>query len=278
MIKTSATAFTAIALCMAGSTAAPAFAQDAAEQVAEQASPIVTPMEVAAEAPMETPAQTPALTAVEAAPKPCELHVWPTENYLGIKMGLLSGFGIVGALADQEANKGKVTTVKDLMREYLGPQVQLQELDKLDYLEKLKLPAADYEVILHDPTPWNEDLKDNPALKAETKALNRKLKNGERITDSTNPCYAELITTHIFYHKAMMYGSNLFTGWIFHKYDGDRLVIKGKGQVKNPLEVFPPKEEADVEAAQAELRNAYSLDFTEWVEKKSGVYPKKRRR
>jgi hypothetical protein len=33
-----------------------------------------------------------------------------------------------------------------------------------------------------------------------------------------HPCYAELITTHIFYHKAMMYGSNLFTGWIYREF------------------------------------------------------------
>ncbi|MEE1876617.1 hypothetical protein [Altererythrobacter litoralis] len=47
----------------------PAIAQDAPEP--------------AANAEME------ATTAAEA--KPCELHVWPTENYIGIKMGLIVG-------------------------------------------------------------------------------------------------------------------------------------------------------------------------------------------
>jgi hypothetical protein len=40
------------------------------------------------------------------------------------------------------------------------------------------------------------------------------------------------------------------------------------GQVKNPLEYFPPKTEADVEKAKVELRDAYSKDFAEYVDKK----------
>lgn len=212
-----------------------------------------------------------AVTATAEAAPACELHVWPTENYLGVKMGLFSGFGIIGALADQAGHAKGVRTVKDLMREYLGPEVQLEELQKLDYLAKLGLDASQYEVIVEKPTPWNEDLKGNPELKAEVKALNQKIKDGKRLTDSTNPCYAELITTHIFYHKAMMYGSNLFTGWQWRQFDGAKLVAEGKGQVKNPLEEFPPKDETMIEPAKVELRDAYAKDFAEWVQKKSGT-------
>lgn len=240
---------------------------------------------IAQEATQESVVETEAASSPEAGPqvlasppmptsapvdKPCELHVWPTENYLGIKMGLLSGFGALGALADMASNKGKVTTIKDLMREYLGPQVQMEELEKLDYMAQLGLDSDRYEVIVHEPTPFNEDLKDNPELKASVKEFNRKLKKDERVSDSTKACYAELVTTHIFYHKAMMYGSNLFTGWIYREFDGDAVIREGKGQVKNPLEEFPPKEEAMIETAQLELRDAYAKDFSEWVVKKSG--------
>jgi hypothetical protein len=207
-------------------------------------------------------------SAAPAAAPDCELRVWPTENYIGVKMGLLSGFGVVGALVDQAGHAKGVRTVKDLMRDYLGPEVQLAELDRLDYRKQLGL-GANYRVIVEKPTPFNEDLKDNPALKAEVKALNKRLKEGKRLTDSTTPCYAELITTHIFYHKAMMYGSNLFTGWVIRHFDGPALRSEGKGQVKNPLEVSPPKNESMVEAAKAELRDAYAKDFSEWVQKKA---------
>jgi len=221
------------------------------------------------EAPVEALAASDSATepAVEPA-KPCELHVWPTENYIGVKMGLFSGFGLVGAAIDQAGHAQGVKTVKDLMREYLGPQVQLGELDRLEFVGLLGLDPDKYDVIVQQPTPWNEDLKNNPELKAEVKAFNKKLKGGERLTESDNACYAELVTTHIFYHKAMMYGSNLFTGWVFRQFDGKNVTREGTGQVKNPLEHFPPTDETMIEAAQAELRDAYSKDFTEYVEKK----------
>jgi hypothetical protein len=197
----------------------------------------------------------------------CELYVWPTENYVGINTGLLSGFGIVGAVADIAAHDGRVKNVKDLMRANLGPDVQMAELAKLDLQKSLKL--ADYKIVVQPATPFNEDVKTDPALKAKVKSMNAKLKSGHRLSDSTHPCYAELITTHIFYHKAMMYGSNLFTGWIYRDF-GDKPITtkRAAGQVKNPLEAFPPKTPDAVAAAQAELRNAYSLDFAEFVMKK----------
>ncbi len=232
------------------------------------------------------PVAEPTMIAEPAAPEPvyktasdgstCELHVWPTENYLGIQMGLLSGFGLVGALADGEVHKGRVKTVKDLMREYLGPDVQMQELEKLEFAKSLGLDG--YKIIVQEPTPWNEDLKDNPELKAQVKEMNKTMKAGLRLSDSSAPCYAELVTTHIFYHKAMMYGSNLFTGWQFREFaEGkEKAVFTGKGQVKNPLEEFPPKSEDMIETAKLELRDAYAKDFTEYVEKK--VMKKKNRK
>ena len=216
-------------------------------------------------------------TAQEAAPvvpepqagpaAKCELHVWPTENYIGINMGLLSGFGIVGAVADVEAHKGRVQTVKDLMREYLGPDVQMAELNRLGIEKTLKL--SDYRIVVQPPTPFNEDVKGNPELKVKVKAMNARIKAGKRLSDSTHPCYAELVTTHIFYHKAMMYGSNLFIGWIYREFGDKPIATKtATGQVKNPLEEFPPKAADKIEAAKAELRDAYAKDFVEYVAKK----------
>ena len=257
--------------------AAPAVAQDeeavevatevaaVAKDVAEQADETADVISATSEA-VETAA--PAMEEPVVAPKPCELHVWPTENYLGMKMGLLSGFGAIGALIDHEAGKGKVTTIKDLMRDYLGPEMQMSQLESLDYVSMLGLDPDKYEVILQEPTPWSEDLKEDPELKAKTKAFNKRLKSSERVTDSENACYAELIATHIFYHKAMMYGSNLFAGWVFREDQGGKMVTLGKGQVKNPLEEFPPKDETMIEIAQAELRDAYSKDWSEYIEKK----------
>lgn len=212
------------------------------------------------------PAPLAAAVPTEGTAK-CELHVWPTENYIGIQMGLLSGFGIVGAVADAAAHDGRVKTVKDLMREYLGPDVQMEELNKLGIQKTLQL--QDHKIIVEAPTPFNEDIKTNPNLKAKVKAMNAKIKAGERLSDSKHPCYAELVTTHIFYHKAMMYGSNLFIGWIYREFgDKPKAIKTSTGQVKNPLENFPPKTPEMVDAAKAELRDAYAKDFVEYVAKK----------
>jgi len=243
----------------------PALAQNTLEsmEIAAEA----TQAEAAAEAETPSTPAAPQMNYTKAADgSVCELHVWPTENYLGINMGLLSGFGIVGALADQAAHDGRVKTVKGLMAEYLGPDVQMEELNKIGIAQTLKLDG--YQIILEEPTPFNEDLKKDPELKAKTKAMNARIKGKQRLSDSTAPCYAELVTTHIFYHKAMMYGSNLFTGWIYREFDGQKETMVGKGQVKNPLENFPPKTEDMIEPAKLELRDAYAKDFSEYVEKK----------
>lgn len=223
------------------------------------------------------PAAAQDMTAAEAE-MPCELHVWPTENYIGINTGLLSGFGALGALADMAAHDGRVKTVKDLMRDYLGPEVQMEELNKIGIAQTLKLEG--YRIVVHEPTPFNEDLKGNPELKAKVKAMNARIKAKQRLSDSTHPCYAELITTMIFYHKAMMYGSNLFTGWIYREFGDKPLATRtATGAVKNPLENFPPKTPEMVEAAKLELRDAFAKDFLEYVDKKvmkTAAKPKKR--
>lgn len=210
--------------------------------------------------------------AAETAPAPpagteaCELHVFPTENYIGFNSGLLTGFGPVGAVADMEAHKGKVATVKDLMKDYLGPEIQLAELEKVNYLAKLGV--ANYRVIIEPPTPSGEAVKADPALKAKIKALNADLKAGKRITSSTNPCYAEFLLVSIFYFKAMMYGSNLLVGTQFRDFSKGGAPVISIGAVKNPLEKFPPKTADMVEPAKAELRDAFAKDFLEWTEKK----------
>jgi hypothetical protein len=234
-----------------------ALAQDAAA-VAAPASP---PAPVAQMAPVAVAAPAPSASL-------CELHVWPTNNYLGMNTGLLSGFGLVGALADVAAHKDKVKTVKDLMRDYLGPDIQMEELNRIGLLSSLGLPA-DTRIVLEEPTPFNEELKTNPALKAKVKEMNATFKAGKRLSASQSPCYSELVTNFIFYQKAMMYGSNLFTFYNFRNF-GDKpvMTLTSSGMVKNPLENFPPKTPEMVDAAKTELRNAYVLNYREWLLKK----------
>ncbi|HEX7783902.1 MAG TPA: hypothetical protein VF509_13920 [Sphingobium sp.] len=198
----------------------------------------------------------------------CELHVFPTENYLGFNSGLLIGFGAIGAAIDSASHKNRVMTVTDLMKGYLGPDMQIQELTKIGIAKTLKL-SADYRVIVEAPTPSHEDAKRDPAIKAQAKKFNADVKAGKRLTGSTNPCYAELILTNLFYHKAMMYGSNLFVPIMFRDFGNGRTTpVTSTGSVKNPLEYFPPKTPDMVALAKTELRDAFAKDFVEWSQKK----------
>lgn len=131
----------------------------------------------------------------------CELHIWPTENYIGVNTGVLSGFGIIGTLADRGAHKNRVASVKEYMREYLGPDVQMDDLRKANVAATLGL--AGYRIVVEAPMPSKEDMKKGPAVKALAKAMDAKLKSGQRLSTSTAPCYAELVGTNIFYHKAV---------------------------------------------------------------------------
>ncbi len=214
------------------------------------------------------PAAAQAQEAAAPAAPVCELHVWPTETYIGINMGLLSGLGPIGAVADMEAHKDRVATVKDLMKGWLGPDIQMEELVKADY--KARLGVAGHQVIMHPALPTPEEAKADPAVAAQRKQIAAQIKGGQRLSDSKAACYAELMVDYIFYFKAMMYGSNLFTNWIFRDFGptGVKVVRMGNGQVKNPLEQFPPKTPDLIPAAKAELRDAYAKDFAEYVAKK----------
>ena len=226
---------------------------------------------VEAEVAGETTAAT--SLAIKAAPanKPCELHVWPTENYIVGNGHIMSGYGgALGALASEIGEKRSLT-VEDLVRDTLAPEAQMQELEKLAYMSQLELASDEYEVILQEPTPSINSRKENPEIKAWVKTNERKIKDGERITDSTTPCYAEFITTHIFFQKALMSGWSFHTGWTFRKFDGDEIILEGMGHVGNRIKKFPPKEEAMIDTARADLRDVYARNFAEWLEKKSGL-------
>lgn len=206
--------------------------------------------------------------ARESTAAPCELHVFPTENYIGINTGLLSGFGALGAVADMAAHKDRVATTTDLMKDYLGPEIQVEELNRQDLVRSLGL-AGEYRVIVEAPMPSHEDVKRDPAVEARAKAINADIKAGRRLTASTNTCYAEFIVFNIFYHKAAMYGSNLFVPITLRDYgNGLARPVVSAGAVKNPLEDFPPKTPEMVDAAKVELRSAFAKDFVEWTQKK----------
>ncbi|MDB5673254.1 MAG: hypothetical protein JWM65_236 [Sphingomonas bacterium] len=189
--------------------------------------------------------------AVAAAPQPtpaCELHIFPTLEGQAMTTGWLSGFGIVGAIAEASANKDRNVSEAEYLKEALGPRLQIAALKSLDVVAALKLPPS--QVIFETPIADR-----NITTKADT-----------RLSSSTADCYAELIVTQNFYTKRAIYGRSLNNRFIFKDFRGGKAkakLVKGRGG--NGLSHFPPKTTDETEAAELDLRTAFAANFNEFA-------------
>lgn len=209
------------------------------------------------------------LASGTAQAQTCELHIWPSEKYEGVQAGgfILMG-GVLGGVLNHLATKDKVATVKDLMHDDLAPEAQVDVLRGADVAGTLGLTG--YTIVVEPAVPSDAAAKADPAVKAALRAMDAKLRKGERLSAATTPCYAELVGGDLLYAKKPMWGTNLFAKWTFRDFgrDGAARPRSFPGQVKNPLAVFPAKTPDQVEAARADLRDAYAKGFVEYVAKK----------
>jgi len=239
----------AIAVAAAAICTVPASAQDSAAPSAAEAAPAATPEAAPIAAPAPAPVQT-------AAPAPsCELHIFPTLEGQAITTTMLSGFGIVGAIADAAQNKDRNISEAEYLKEALGPRLQIEALKSVDLVSNLKLQPS--QIIYETP------IADR---KITTKAQSR-------LSSSTAPCYVELIVTQNFYKKAAIYGRSLNNRFILKDFRGGKSkaeLVKGRGG--NGLAHFPPKTTDETEVAEKELREVFAKNFTEFA---AGVHAAK---
>lgn len=189
-----------------------------------------------------------AVVETDAAAEPaCELHVFPTLEGQAMTTGLLSGFGVVGAVADAAKNKNRNVGDAEYLKETLGPAFQVDALKTIDLVSALKLPPS--QIIYETP------IADR---KITTKATNR-------LSASTAPCYAELLVTQNFYTKKAIYGRSLNNRFIFKDFrDGKAKAELVKGRGGNGLSHFPPKTEDERPIAEGELRDVFVKNFVEF--------------
>lgn len=235
-------AVAATALC-----AAPAVAQETPTAPETSAAP-------APAAPAEAPAAPVAAAAPVTAPTPtCELHVFPTVEGKAMTTTMLSGFGIIGAVADASMNKDRNISEAEYLKEALGPRLQIEALKSIDLVANLKLQPS--QIIYETPIADR-----NITTKAQS-----------RLSSSTAPCYAELIITQNFYTKKAIYGRSLNNRFIFKDFRGGKTqaeLVKGRGG--NGLSHFPPKTTGETEVAEKELREVFAKNFEEFAR---GVHP-----
>lgn len=189
--------------------------------------------------------------AAAPAPAPlptCELHVYPTLEGQAMTTGWLSGFGIVGSIADASANKDRNINEAAYLKEALGPKMQVDAFKSIDLVAALNLPPS--QVIFETPIADRKI-----TTKADT-----------RLSSSTAPCYYELIVTQNFYKKAAIYGRSLNNRFIFKDFAGGKTkakLVKGRGG--NGLSYFPPKTTDETEKAEIELREVFLKNFYEFA-------------
>lgn len=183
-----------------------------------------------------------------ATPPVCELHVYPTLEGQAITTGWLVGFGVIGAVADAAANKDRNVSDAEYLKDALGPQFQVSALQSIDLVRELKLPEG---TAISFETPISD------------RGITTKVKT--RLSQSTAPCYAELIVTQNLYRKAAIYGRSLNNRFIFKDFRGGMTQTNlRKGRGGNGLSQFPPESVAERAAADVDLRNAFTKNFLEY--------------
>ena len=213
---------------------------------------------ISTSAAMAQDAETPA-DGAKATPEEinCELHVFPTLEGQAQTTGLLSGFGIVGAIADAAKNKDRNINEAEYLKQALGPEMQVASLKTIDLVEELQLPPS--KIIFETP------IADR---KITTKAKTR-------LSSSEARCYFELLITQNFYKKTAFYGRSLNNRYVFKDFrDGktETKLVKGRGG--NGLKHFPPKTTDETEVAEDDLRVAFTKNFVEFSKK----FKRKKRR
>lgn len=199
--------------------------------------------------PTETPTQSSTPAVAQATPQgDCEIHVWPAERFTARTTGWLSGFGMVGSLADSSGHASGDQGRKAALASALDSDGQAAALGTMDLSAKLGLKPS--KIVLH------KELLDRKTI---NKIMTRR-------SDSTSACYAELMVTDIFYQKAAIYGRSLKALFMIRKFGAakDKPVIY-KGWGGNGLKLFPPKEGEDVQAANVELVSVFKADFDEFA-------------
>lgn len=222
---------------------------EGAEEAVAQAMPIDETIPAAAPVAQAAPAAQP---IPEPEPEPvCALHVFPTTEGAAQTTGLLTGLGVVGAVADAAVNADRNVSDADYLKNALGPRFQVDAFNTIDLPAAVGLPEGT-EVIYETPISDRD--------------ITTKVKT--RLTDSTDDCYAELIVTQNLYLKRMIYGRSLNNRFIFKDFRGGlekAKMIKGRGG--NGLSEFPPKTPEERDAADADLRQAFLANFEEYAKR-----------
>lgn len=171
--------------------------------------------------------------ADEAPSKPqCELHVWPAGPLKG-----LSQSAILNHMVDQVFDPARGGMARP---EGLSPAGQLALLSAMDLPALLGLPPAT--LVTHE----------TPLSRQETSQTARHAGAG-------SACHAELIVMQNVFDKAPLASPALKTLFLFRRFGEEaEPVSRFSTWADRTLLLYPPKDGADAEVAEAELLTAFT--------------------
>jgi hypothetical protein len=180
-------------------------------------------------------AQGPAAGAPAAQ---CEFHVWPGEGLTSIFYGLFHGSTVN---AGQQGRRGYPRVPPDSMT--TAAQVALLEAAA----PQRQMRHPDYLLIVHDAALDSRIIRTSVS----------------RIAQSQSPCYAELIVDDVVLQQDWLNGAKLRILFRYRDFGPAWLAQRSLTTWADAdLDHFPPRADADIPAAQAELRAAYGSAIT----------------
>jgi hypothetical protein len=180
----------------------------------------------------------------------CELRVFPTLEAEAFNSNGGSAFGLVGALIDAAASKGKNESDTVLLKEGLAPPQQVKAFSSFDLAAALRLSPSN--VIFEEPLA-------NPKTS---------LKSGGRLTAANASCYVELVVTQNLYTKSPVVGRSLTNSFILRDFrSGKPKASIRKGRGGNSLKAFPPETTYMTEEAAKDLQDAFVANLKEFAVK-----------
>lgn len=180
----------------------------------------------------EAPADTPGATNAG-----CEFHAWPGEGLTSIYYGLLHG-GIVNG--GQHGRRGYPRVPPNAM----ATAIQAELLSEAQ--PQRVLSHADHRLIVHAEALDSRTIRTSPG----------------RIAASASPCYVELIVDDVVLQQDFVNGAKLRVLFRYRDFGPDAQPRRSfTTWADTSLDSFPPRTDADIPAALAEMRGAFSRDI-----------------
>ena len=187
-------------------------------------------------------ADAPAAPAAE-----CELHVWPSGGIGVHTAGLGVAFGAIGGLIDAEGRKSGDQVRAEAASTAFGPDRQLATLVADAPAAALHIPA--YRVVPHDKP-------------LDVKAIGTKLRH----SDSTAPCYAELITSGLLFYKGPIYKGTLTVAFTYLKFGAKpKATSSYRNEFRRALDIADPRNAASIAEAGDRFAEIYSQSFKQFA-------------